>query len=217
MAGRFLRDNAFLVAAVSLPLVVVVVFLLLTAIPKWTVPSPQHDLLLYTTDYDRQGARLAVELLVRDETLQATVRPVLADSYPPRVRLWRFDHRAQSTTEIPLDLPTDTGGGEPPRTHVVEALRGRRIVTATKAPDGYEFRTPTHRGPGLIGDVFGMRRYDQRAVIVKGAAGSSGSRSRRRISTPHRYSSGGWRIERSAEFGRAGEGAPADRGHCQRT
>ncbi|MBA2306168.1 MAG: hypothetical protein H0W08_26565 [Acidobacteria bacterium] len=166
MAGRFLRDNAFLVGAVSLPLVVVGVFLLLTAIPKWTVPPPQYDLLLHTTDYNGQDARITVQLFVRDEALQATLRPVLKDMHPPRVRLWRFDHGTLSAREIPVDLPAQIVDGEPPRTLVVEALRGRRIVTDTKAPDGYELRTRTHGGPGLIGDLFGMGRYDQSSVIV---------------------------------------------------
>ncbi len=166
MAGRFLRDNAFLAGAVSLPLVVVGVFLLLTAIPKWTVPPPRYDLLLHTTDHDGRDGRITVQLLVRDEALQATLRPALKDMHPPRVRLWRFDHGTLSAREIPLDLPTQTTDGEPPRTLVVEVLRGRRIVTDARAPDGYELRTPTHGGPGLIGDLFGMRRYDQSSVIV---------------------------------------------------
>jgi hypothetical protein len=168
MGQRWVRDNAFLVAAGALPLLVVAVFLLLTAIPKWTVPPPQYDLLVYTTDYGRQGARIAVEFGVSGETLQATVRPAVAESYPPHVRLWRFDHRTMSPSEVHVDLPTEMSGGEAARTFAVEALSGRRVLTDSKARDGYEYRTPGNDGPGLIGDVFGMRRHDQRGVIVKG-------------------------------------------------
>ena len=78
MAARFLRDNAFLVAAVSLPLAVVGMFLLLTAIPKWTVAPPRFDLLLQTTEYDRANSPISVELFVRDEALQARLRVVKA-------------------------------------------------------------------------------------------------------------------------------------------
>jgi hypothetical protein len=166
MEQRWVRDNAFLVAAGALPLLVVGVFLLLTAIPKWTVPPPQYDLLVYTTDYGHQGARIAVEFAVVGETLQATVRPAAAETYPPRLRLWRFDHRTMSATEVHVDLPTEIPAGEPARTFAVEALRGRRVLGDSKARDGYEYRTPTDGGPGLIGDVFGMRRNDQRGVIV---------------------------------------------------
>ena len=166
MAGRFIRDDAFLVGAVLLPVVVIGVFLVLTAIPKWTVPPPQHDVLLQTTDYDQPDARFTAELFVRDERLHASVRSVTTDTRPPRVRLWRFDHSTLSAREIPLDLTTQLSDGPQPRTVIVDALRDRRIVSDTKAPDGYELRTPDHGGPGLVGDLFGMRRYDQSVVVV---------------------------------------------------
>lgn len=193
MARRFLRDNAFLVAAVSLPLVVIGVFLLLTAIPKWTVAPPQHDLLVYTNDYDRSSPRVTLDLAVRDGALQATLRPSAKDSYPPRVRLWRFHHTTLGVREIPIDLPGDLAEGEPAKIIVVEALKGRRIVTDTKAPDGYELRAPDHDGPGVIGDLFGMRRYDQHVVIV-----NRGRVVPIEIPTANRYQSPvflGWLIE----------------------
>lgn len=193
MTGRFLRDNAFLVAAVLLPVVVIGVFLLLTAIPKWSVPPPQHDLLLYTSDYDRSSPRVTVDLFVRDGTLQATFRLPAKDSYPPVVRLWRFDHTTLSTREVPIDLPGDITDGAPARTIIVEALSGRRIVTETKAPDGYEVRTPDHSGPGVIGDLFGMRRHDQSLVIV-----NRGRVVPIEIPTPNRYQTPtflGWLID----------------------
>lgn len=173
MAGRFLRDNAFLVASVSLPVVVIGLLLLLTAIPKWTVPPPQYDLLLYTTDWRGQSGVL-VDLAVRDGTLKATVRPALSDpalpGTPPRgpdIRLWRFDHTTSSASEIQLDLPTHLPEGEPPRTIVIDALQGERIIRDTKAPDGYELRTGTSgSSPGLIGALFGMHRYDPSVTIM---------------------------------------------------
>ena len=46
----FLRDNIFLVAAVSLPLIVVAFFLVASAIPRWLVPPPAYDLLISASD-----------------------------------------------------------------------------------------------------------------------------------------------------------------------
>ena len=45
MAGEsWLRRNAFIVAAVLLPVVVVGLFLIASAAPRWRVPDPQFDL-----------------------------------------------------------------------------------------------------------------------------------------------------------------------------
>jgi hypothetical protein len=164
MASRFLRDNAFLVAAVSLPLAVIGMFLLLTAIPKWTVAPPRFDLLLQTTEYDRTNSPISVELFVRGQALQARLR-VVKEGHVPRVRLWRFDHATLSAREVPMNLPTPAGGDDV-QTVVVDALRGRRIVTDANAPDGYQMRTPDGGGPGVIGEIFGMRRNGQPAAVV---------------------------------------------------
>jgi hypothetical protein len=50
----------------------------------------------------------------------------------------------------------------------VEALRGVTILDQPVAPDGYTFESRTNRGPGIVGDLFGMNRYDPRAALVKG-------------------------------------------------
>ena len=162
MLGR-LRDNAFLAAAVVLPVVVVGVFLLLTAIPKWRVPPPQYDLLLKTTQHDVQGA-FSVEVFVRDDALHVTLRR--KSSYEPRVRLWRFDHVSLSAREVQLNLPEQAPAGDQPQTFVVEALRGQRIVTDARAPDGYQLRERDAQGPGVVGEIFGMRRYGQSGALV---------------------------------------------------
>jgi hypothetical protein len=165
MPARLLRDNAFLVGAVSLPLAVVGLFLLVTAIPKLTVSPPGYDLLLQTTEYDRAHSSIGVELFVRDDALQARLR-VVKDAQTPRVRLWRFDHTTLSAREVPMNLPTLASDVDVAQTVVVEAVRGRRIVTDTKAPDGYQLRTPDGGGPGVIGEIFGMHRYGQPTAIV---------------------------------------------------
>jgi hypothetical protein len=41
------------------------------------------------------------------------------------------------------------------------------VIDQVKAPDGYELRTRNSHGPGLIGDLFGMRRYDGNVVLSK--------------------------------------------------
>src|SRR4026207_414357 len=72
--GRFVRRNAFLVAAVALPLVVVIFFLLAAAIPRWTVAPPDFDLVLRGTSYEQPAPRVSLEFDVRDGRVQATVR-----------------------------------------------------------------------------------------------------------------------------------------------
>lgn len=166
-SGRFLRDNAFLVAAVSLPLVVVVFFLLSSAIPRWLVPPPAYDLLVRATDaYNQTNPRMTVDFNVRDGKVEATVRPVPANTYGLRSALFLFDHTTMTVREIPIELPDNLVEGDPPRTIVVDALAGRQVLAQAKAPDGYQLESRSQRGPGIVGEVFGMHRYDSEASLV---------------------------------------------------
>jgi len=163
----FLRDNIFLVAAVSLPLLVVAFFLASSAIPGWLVPPPAYDLLISATDtYNQANPRMTVDFAVRDGRVEATFRAVPANSYGQRSRLFLFDHTTMSIREIPVELPDNLVEGDPPRTIVVDALEGRQLLTQVKAPDGYQLESRRRRGPGIVGDVFGMNRYDSAVSLV---------------------------------------------------
>ena len=112
-SGRFLRDNAFLVAAVLLPVVVVGFFLLSTAIPRWTVPPPAYDLLLRSQKpYDGSRPRIAIEFEVRDGRVQVSARTSAPDAYVPPQVLLLFDHKTMSVSEVPFTAP------EPGRTDI---------------------------------------------------------------------------------------------------
>jgi hypothetical protein len=164
MPSRFVRDNAFIVAAVLLPAVVIVFFLLFTIVPQWMVPSPRYDLLVQTVQYDGNQRPMNVEVFVRDERLQVSLRPRGETMYPPKVRVWRVDHATLAASEITIPVPDEVPASA--STTVVDALRNERVITDVKAPDGYQVETATHRGAGLVGDLFGMRRYDQGLVIT---------------------------------------------------
>jgi hypothetical protein len=167
-SGSFLRDNAFLVAAVSLPLVVIGFFLLATTVPRWFVDPPAYDLVLRAGgSYDQAAPRVAVELAVRDARIEATFRAAAANTYPQRIALFVVDHETMNAREIFVEPPPDLVEDGPARTVVVEALADRRVLAQAASPDGYTFETGRGRGPGLVGELFGMRRSGQRTTLVK--------------------------------------------------
>src|SRR6059058_5008536 len=104
--GRWLRDNVFLVAAVSLPAVIVVFFVLSAAVPRWLVDPPAYDLELRAAEpYDQSRARIAVDYSVRDGRVEATVRALPGNAYPQAWVLFLFDHKTMSVRKIPVDVP----------------------------------------------------------------------------------------------------------------
>jgi hypothetical protein len=161
------RDNTFLLAAVALPVVVVGLFVIASAIPRWRVPPPAFDLLIHADGpYLPNPAPIIVTFRVRDGRVVAEVTPTPRHTSSQRPVLYLFDHATAAVREVPLDLPARLDEGESPRTIPVEALADRRAVEGPHAPDGYMFEIRSRGGTGLVGEIFGMGRYDNGAAIV---------------------------------------------------
>jgi len=171
---KFLRENLVLVAAFGLPGAVAALFLVAMAIPRWTVPLPQHDLVMSIERWDSTPAEVFVTFVVRGGRLEADLRPLVKPDnpavgivYPQRWALLLFDHEAMAVREVPLNLPQSLSAGET-RTVPIEALAGRRIVAGDNAPDGYKVASLNtgSRGGGIVGELFGMNRRYRRGVAV---------------------------------------------------
>ena len=175
----FFRDNLVLIAAFALPAAVALLFVVAMAIPRWTVPPPQHDLVLRAQrPYDTPSSDVTVEFTVRDGRVEAIARPVpKQDDKPPhsvmpapRWGLLLFDHRSMEIREIPVEVPASLPEGGS-RTVAVAALAGRRVLPVRPAPDGYEV-DPSYRGRGvgIVGDIFGMgrSRYARGLLLSRG-------------------------------------------------
>jgi hypothetical protein len=164
--GGFIRNNAFLVAAVALPVAVAGFFLLATAIPRWTVPPPAYDLVLRVErSYDGRQAQFDVAVAEHRGRVEATIRRLPKGEYRQQWALLLFDHATLKTRDIPIDIPDDLKPDES-RTIVIDALANRRVTSDPKAPDGYQLSTRGNGGGGLFGEIFGMGRSRQAPALV---------------------------------------------------
>jgi hypothetical protein len=175
--GRFLRDNAFLVAAVCLPVAVAGLFMLASAIPRSTVPPPAYDLVFKVAQpYGvRSSSGPTVDFIVRDGHVEARIEPPPpSGSYDQTWTLLLFDHVTQTVREIPFEVPRATpADGTFPATATtltVEALTEKRLMTQSRAPDGYELQNRMTVNRGLVGELFGMSssRYRAPALVNDG-------------------------------------------------
>ncbi|HEX6999870.1 MAG TPA: hypothetical protein VF322_17185 [Gammaproteobacteria bacterium] len=161
----------------SLPVLVVVLFLLASHLPAlWTEP-PRHDLLLKVENAPvRYAPRLVrVEFFVDDDRLRARLHKLDPDRFeralvaaPPPQQLLLWSHDTGVVREIVPPVPTDLNviddGAELP----LAELASRRISTSPVAPDGYEYAGPAGGGDGIFGLFFGGR--EQQLVVAKDGA-----------------------------------------------
>ena len=163
-----LRENPMIAASILLPLIVVIFFLLATAIPKWLVEPPGSSFLFTVPDYSNRSAASEVRFDVVEGRLRVRIYSTEA-SYRNTPRLYLFDHETLATREIPFDLPISEDDFEDGDEIDVAELRDSSILTERKAPDGYEIRSPGYRSDNLVTALFGGHRRRSFSVHKSGA------------------------------------------------
>jgi len=158
----FLRENPTIAFGLGLPLLLVVVFLLVSGIPVLLVEPPQHEVLYATEYYNYQNG---VQISVIDRTVRVFHRGGEQTGRAPR--LWRFDPKTGAVKEIAFIVPPGTEEGQ---TIVIDVpdLAGVTVDSSSVAPDGYEFRLGNERYAGnIFGELFYSSRYRHEAVLSK--------------------------------------------------
>jgi hypothetical protein len=170
----FLRNNIAVVFGLSLPILVVVFFLVANRVPRAFVAPPEYDLLLVSRDGQYDPRPFRVEIGVDDHRVRARVFKVDYAGNPAaayaniRPRLFRWSHATKTVREIPLALPDDVDSIDNGDDLVIEDLANVPVSTDFRAPDGYELREPGYdRGP--FGWIFGGGP-SRRVVAKHGAA-----------------------------------------------
>ena len=176
---KFLRENPTIAFGLGLPLVLVIVFLIVSGLPTLLVSDPQYDV-LYATDYYDYPEGLQISVV--GEKVQIIFQgPMSTTSRKPKI--WRYNPNTGAVKEIAIVLPS----GIPIRnqnnsnqnnvnqeiesiTTVISLpdLEGLTVDSSSIAPDGYEFTIGQNRySRNLFGDLFYSARYRNEAVLSK--------------------------------------------------
>ncbi len=168
----FLSENPTIAFGLGLPLLLVVIFLIVSGIPSLLVEPPKYDV-LYTTGYNNY--RNNTQISVVEQKVQVIQHELLpGDQWP---QLWRYNPTTGAVKEIAIIWPNNpsTQGqnltSEQGRNSVlvkVPGLDGLTVDSSSIAPDGYEFRARSGRSGNVFGGLFYSSRYRNEAVLLKG-------------------------------------------------
>jgi hypothetical protein len=170
----FFRKNPTITFGLGLPLLLVVVFLLVSGIPALLVAPPQYDV-LYATGFYNNNTN-GVQVSVVNQQVQIFYQGNVAGYQKPR--LWRFSPKTGGVREIAYMLPPDLVPPGKALVPPVDAakitslevpdLAGLKVDSSSVAPDGYEFSAETN---GYRSDIFtGLfysSRYRNDVVLTK--------------------------------------------------
>ena len=169
----YLRENPTIAFGLGLPLLLVIVFLLISGIPSLLVKPPQYDV-VYATGYGNY--QNTVQISVVEQKAQVTYYGDMNSNRQPR--LWRYNSKTGAVRELSIIFPPnierargDSASSEEVKTPIVldiPDLEGLTIDSSSIAPDGYEFNGGEGRySRNVFGGMFYGTRYGHEAVLTK--------------------------------------------------
>jgi len=191
--NTLLKKNFALVMGITLPIIIVVFFLLASALPRFFVAAPTHDFLFTDQEYEYdEQDNPEVKFTIKNERLHATVRK---DKNRWHSRLYRYEHESKTIREIEVVIHDDMRNDE---VITIPETTQLKISLDNTSPDGYEFAVDRRRGGGLIGELFYSPRRDNIVLSKNG--------NRVSIPTPNNAYSNyakllGWVIEQEKDNG----------------
>ena len=166
---KHIRQNPMIAAGILLPLIIVVFFLLATAIPRWLVAPPEYDFVFTVPEHNPSRRDVELTIDVVDNRLRARLFKK-NDYYRGIARLYVFEHETQDVREISINIPGDLESFEDGAEIIVPEFADRSISTNREAPDGYELLGPGYgRGDNLMTALFGGHRRYQLSIHKAGA------------------------------------------------
>ncbi len=147
----WMKQNPTLAAGIGLPVLLIVLFTIASAIPAMFVESPRHDVLFYTQSYSDKPIA-DVTLSVSGGKLKAQYRKQNNQYSNNKQNLYLYSARTGTVKQININ-PPDAGTDHWQDFHIAE-VSDLKLDTNLTAPDGYTFEAyRSHRG-GDIGSLF---------------------------------------------------------------
>lgn len=171
----WLKRNLVLVSGIVLPVLLVAGFMVLQGAPRLLADPPGYDFLVAGYSYDAGPVRaFEVSFEVREQRLVGRVAPLAEGAggvHRQPARLFRYSVADHSFSEITYELPAGLDELASAITFDIPKTAGLRVDTASRSPDGFLFEFAGYRGRGgLLGEMFGMGRYDSQHVLSRDGA-----------------------------------------------
>lgn len=167
---NFIKENFVLVVGLSLPALLVIVFLIASILPKAAATPPQYEMLFTTMQYSQKShSDYSTDFFVKDGALMARVWKNDAPGISYARKVMAYNGKTQSVRELPYDLSRIENAGEKDMI-VLPEFKDLKVSGSERSPDGYTFENMAYdSGPWPVTELFGG--YSGRTPrLVKGSA-----------------------------------------------
>jgi hypothetical protein len=173
---RFIKDNFVLVVGLTLPVLLIVGFMVASSLPQVLSDPPKYDFVFSTTDYppNANNIPVSVRLVVKDGVLKAQyARTAIAPggyAYNTWKKLYIYDAKLQKVRQLTFGFPQGMDTIQETKEETVEATRDLKLDTTLQSPDGYELAYDGYSHSGLLNDLFWGGGYSHEPRLRKGSS-----------------------------------------------
>ena len=138
---NFFKENFVLIVGLSLPVLLIVGFMVASSLPQVLSDPPKYDLVFSTTDYppNANNIPISVRLVVKDGVLTAQYArtPVAPGNFPYNSwkKLYIYEAKTQKVRQLTFGFPTDVDAITNTREETVEATKNMKLDTTLQSPD----------------------------------------------------------------------------------
>ena len=134
MSKSFLKDNFVLIVGLTLPILLMIGFIVVSSLPRALSDPPKYDLIFAAIDYSPPAMNppISLGLVVKDGVLKAQYTPVrpgtnAANYSSAWKKLYRYEAGRQSVQQLTFGIPLHLGDITDTREETVEATAGLRL------------------------------------------------------------------------------------------
>lgn len=165
MSTKWIKSHLTLVAGLSLPILLMLVFVI-SNIPFFKTDPPRYSLLFSILDSSTSPFPVQVNFIVKNNRLVAQYSKV-QNNYWGVKNLYFFDAKKQKLQEIPIDFP-NLNNTTTFKEEVVQSTKQFKLDTSLESPDGYVLYTNNDNlNAGLLSDLFLGSNYRNNTICLK--------------------------------------------------
>ncbi|ODS23687.1 hypothetical protein AB835_07760 [Candidatus Endobugula sertula] len=164
---KFLRENIVLIAGVTLPLLLTVIFFIATQFDKASNEYPLHSV-IYTDQPNYNANRSSYQFVVKKDQLHFVYTASDTGQNWKKPRLYVFNPQANTSQEIELPIinESDTKIDIP-----LPYFASKTISTLLTSPDGYTFKSNYRHNVNILTSLFGGgSKSRNRVILSKGSS-----------------------------------------------
>ncbi|MCW8386087.1 hypothetical protein OQJ18_02005 [Fluoribacter dumoffii] len=165
MSSKWIKSHLTLIAGLSLPLLLILVFVIAN-LPFFKTDPPRYNLLFSILDSSSSPFPVQVNFFVKNGRLVAQYSKN-QNNYWGIKKLYLFDAKTQKVRELPLDFSVLNNNANF-KEEVVQATKQFKLDTSLESPDGYTLYTDNDNlNTGLLSDLFLGSNYRNNSICLK--------------------------------------------------